>query len=62
MNTDIIVSAHTHTPEIRYGSPMYVNPGECCGWLNGKSTVMVMEIDTLKVDIIDLSEVSLDDS
>ena len=62
MNTDIIVSAHTHTPEIRYGSPMYVNPGECCGWLNEKSTVMVMEIDTLKVDIIDLSEISLDDS
>ena len=61
MNTDIIVSAHTHIPEIRYGSPMYVNPGECCGWVNEKSTIMVMETDTLKVDIIDLSEISLDD-
>lgn len=57
MNTDIIVSAHTHVPEVRHGSPMYINPGECCGWLNAKSTVMVLDLDKSSVEIIDLSRV-----
>ena len=60
MNTDVIVSAHTHTPEIKQGSPMYINPGECGGWLSGKSTVMVLDLETLRPEIIDLSTESLD--
>ncbi len=58
MNTDFIISAHTHVPEIRQGKPMYINPGECCGWLNGKSTVVVLDIETSHAEIIDLSTVS----
>ena len=58
MNTDVIVSAHTHVPEIKQGSPLYINPGECCGWLSGKSTVMMLDLETLRPEIIDLSTVS----
>ena len=60
MNSDIIISAHTHIPEIKEGKPMYINPGECCGWLNGKSTVVIVDLKTFHAEIIDLSKVSLD--
>ncbi|MCK6468033.1 MAG: metallophosphoesterase [Candidatus Brocadia sinica] len=59
-NTDIIISAHTHVPEIKEGSPLYVNPGECGAWLSGKSTVAVLDLETSRAEIVDLSEVSLD--
>ena len=58
MNTDIIIGAHTHVPEIKQGNPMYINPGECGGWLSGKSTVMVLDLETFRAEIIDLSMVS----
>ena len=58
MNTDIIISAHTHVPEIKQGKPMYINPGECGGWLSGKSTVMVLDLETFRAEIVDLSTVS----
>lgn len=58
-NTDIIISAHTHIPEIKEGRPLYVNPGECCGWVTGKSTVMVLDLETSRAEIINLSAVSL---
>lgn len=56
-NSDIIISAHTHTPEIKKGTPLCINPGECCGWLSGKSTVALMNLKTLHTEIIDLSTV-----
>lgn len=59
-NTDIIISAHTHIPEIKEGSPLYVNPGECSAWLYGRSTVAVLNIETSRAEIIDLSAVTLD--
>ena len=60
MNSDIIISAHTHIPGIKQGGPMYINPGECCGWLNGKSTVVILDLKTSHAEIVNLSEVSLD--
>ena len=59
MNTDLIISAHTHVPEIKQGNPLYINPGECCGWLNGKSTVVALDLETFRAEIIDLSTASL---
>lgn len=62
INTDIIISAHTHIPEIKKGSPVYINPGECGAWLYGKSTVAVLDLETSHAEIIDLSTiVSLDE-
>lgn len=58
LNTDIIIHAHTHMPEIKPGMPMYINPGECGGWLNGKNTVVILDLKAFQADIIDLSSVS----
>ncbi|TVM00133.1 MAG: YfcE family phosphodiesterase [Candidatus Brocadia sp. WS118] len=60
LNTDIIIYAHTHVPEIKTGLPMYINPGECGGWLNGRNTVAILDIMASQADIIDLSAISLD--
>lgn len=51
-NTDIVISAHTHVPEIKQGHPMFLNPGECCGWVNGRSTVAILNLETLHAEII----------
>jgi predicted phosphodiesterase len=59
-HTDVVISAHTHIPEIKQGNPMYINPGECSGWLYGKNTVAVLDLQTMHAEIVDLSEVSLD--
>lgn len=55
INTDIIIYAHTHIPEIKPGIPMYINPGECGGWLSGKNTVAILDLEAFQADIIDLS-------
>ncbi|MDN3515313.1 MAG: metallophosphoesterase [Candidatus Brocadia sp.] len=60
INTDVIISAHTHIPAIKEGSPLYINPGECGAWLHGRSTVAVLDLETCRAEIIDLSTVSLD--
>lgn len=50
---DIIIFGHTHKPEIRKkGKTLLLNPGETCGWLSGKSTVVLLDPATLKAEII----------
>ncbi len=54
-NTDIVISAHTHVSRVSEGAPLYLNPGECCGWVYGKSTVMVVDLAVSHAEVIDLS-------
>lgn len=50
---DLVIFGHTHKPEIIVCSPkLIVNPGECSGWLSGKSTVAIVDLDNLKAVII----------
>ena len=51
----IIVFGHTHKPEKRYlGHTVVVNPGECGGWLYGKSTIATLKLPEKEVEIIEL--------
>ncbi len=51
----IIAYAHTHIPEIkRERETLIINPGECGGWLYGRSTIACADIESLKGEIIDL--------
>ena len=52
---DVIVSGHTHEPSIKIieGVPV-INPGESSGVLSGKSTVAILEIANLNVEITQL--------
>ena len=51
---DIIVYGHTHDVDVRQGPPLVINPGEAGGWLRGRSTIGIVDLASLDVEIIDL--------
>jgi len=53
-SVDVIVYGHTHEVDIQKGRPLVINPGEAGGWLKGKSTIAVLDSDTMDVEIIGL--------
>jgi putative phosphoesterase len=52
---DAIVYGHTHEADIRTGKTIVVNPGEACGWLKGRRTIAVWDLDSGDVDLIPFS-------
>lgn len=52
---DIIVTGHTHeVVNERRDGKLFINPGECCGWLYGRCTVAVLDTDRLSAEIIEV--------
>lgn len=52
---DVIVFGHTHKPDMRReGKTLILNPGEAGGWLTGKSTVALLNLEKLEAEIIGL--------
>ncbi len=51
---DIVAYGHTH--ELRnekIGGTLLLNPGEACGYLTGKRTFMVVDLDTMEVEVVE---------
>lgn len=55
-DADIVVFGHTHKPSVERGVPFYVNPGECGGWLTGRSSVAILDMDAMTARIVDITE------
>ncbi|MFA5779712.1 MAG: metallophosphoesterase [Elusimicrobiota bacterium] len=53
-NYDIVIYGHTHEIDIRKDSALVINPGECGGWLTGRSTIAILNTINLTPEIIDL--------
>jgi len=52
---DLIVSGHTHEPNLRkIGGTLWVNPGEACGYLTGKSTVALYDSSKHEAEIYEV--------
>jgi len=52
---DVVVRGHTHNPSVKIIEGVTViNPGESAGVLSGKSTVAILEIANLNVEITQL--------
>lgn len=50
-----VVHGFTHKQEtINRGKTLVINPGEACGWLTGKCTGAILDLDTSEVEIISL--------
>jgi uncharacterized protein len=50
-----VVSGFTHIQEtIVRPETLLVNPGEACGWLHGKCTSAILDLETREVEIITL--------
>jgi putative phosphoesterase len=50
-----IVYGHTHQVDYRLGSTVVLNPGEVCGWVTGRPTAAVLDLETGEAEILDLS-------
>jgi len=51
----IIVTGHTHETKVtEHGGKLYINPGECCGWVTGKCTIALLDAAAGKVEIVEL--------
>lgn len=52
----VIIYGHTHKPDTRYRNDVLIlNPGECCGWLTGNSTIALLYLPERKAEIINLT-------
>ncbi|MCC7145986.1 MAG: metallophosphoesterase [Phycisphaeraceae bacterium] len=53
----IVITGHTHEPvnEVRNGK-LYLNPGECCGWVTDNCTVALLDTDGPTAQIIQVHE------
>jgi len=53
---DIVIYGHTHKPVIeKQGRTLVINPGECGGWLTGKSTIALADLDRMTAEIVELT-------
>lgn len=53
-DVDIVVYGHTHDVDIRAGRPLIINPGEACGWLRGRATVVLLDCAAMQPELVDL--------
>jgi len=51
---DFYLHGHTHKLRHEGKRPVVVNPGEACGWLFGRATVAMLDIETAEVEFFDL--------
>ncbi len=53
---DVVITGHTHeiVNETRDGI-LYLNPGECCGWVNDRCSVMLLDLAAMKADVVDVA-------
>ncbi len=53
---EMVITGHTHeVVNDRRDGKLFLNPGECCGWVNGRCTVAVVDTDSLSAEIIEVS-------
>jgi hypothetical protein len=52
---DLVVTGHTHKIEVsRSNACVAVNPGELCGYLTGKRTLCILDLKSLKAEVIEV--------
>lgn len=53
---EVVVTGHTHELKIeRRDGRLWINPGECCGWVTGRCTVAALDLSNLEVEIMEVS-------
>lgn len=52
---DVVIYGHTHEPLVkRVNTSLLINPGEVCGWLYGKPTAALLDLNKMEAEIIEL--------
>lgn len=54
---DVIITGHTHeVVNATKDGKLFLNPGECCGWLHDRCTVALLDLATMKAEIVQVHE------
>ena len=54
-DADLIIFGHTHNREVlEQENKLIINPGECGGWLTGKSTIALVDLASLSAKITEI--------
>ncbi len=52
---DIIITGHTHEVVNRFeNGKLFLNPGECCGWVNGRCTAAILDTEGPSAEVCEL--------
>lgn len=52
---DVVVTGHTHEVVNRFqDGKLFLNPGECCGWVSGRCTVALLETEGPSAEVCEL--------
>ncbi len=52
---DVVVTGHTHRAEVRKSRGcVAINPGELCGYLTGRRTLCLLDLETMKAEIVEV--------
>lgn len=52
---DLVLFGHTHRPlTMRVGKALVLNPGESCGFLRGKHTCAIVDLETMEPRLMEL--------
>ena len=56
LEADIVIYGHTHEPKIykEDSGKLIINPGEACGWLTGKATLAILDLDNFSAEIFNI--------
>jgi len=53
--SDIIITGHTHEVVNHFDrGKLFLNPGECCGWVHGRCTVAILDTDGPSAEVCEL--------
>jgi len=53
----VVVHGWSHKAEVRWhGETLLVNPGEACGWLFGTPTAAILDLETMQVETLQLTD------
>lgn len=53
---DVVITGHTHEAAAENcGGRLFLNPGECCGWVHEVCTAAILDLDTLKSEIVQIT-------
>ena len=53
--SDIIITGHTHEVVNRMeGGKLFLNPGECCGWVTGRCTAAILDTQGPSAEVCEL--------
>jgi len=51
---DVVIHGHTHKMRVDNREALLINPGECCGYLTKRASVVILDLSTMNVEVTEL--------